>query len=80
MLQLVEVQLPAAARVVMPRESYLFIDQQVWVLSGHLRFTEGAQVHDLHAGDCLQLGEPETCVFENPATASCRYLVVVRKR
>ncbi len=80
MLQLVEVQLPAAARVVMPRESYLFIDQQIWVMSGHLRFIEGGQVNDLHPGDCLQLGKPQTCVFENPTTVSCRYLVVIRKQ
>jgi transcriptional regulator with XRE-family HTH domain len=80
MLQLVEVELPGLARVTMPRESYLFIDQQIWVLEGRLRFVEGAQAHDLEAGDCLQLGEPCTCVFENPGRSTCRYLVALRKR
>lgn len=80
MLQLVEVELPGFARVAMPRESYLFIDQQIWVLQGSLRFTEGTQSHDLEAGDCLQLGEPEACVFENVVESACRYLVAIRKR
>ena len=80
MLQLVEVELPASARVSMPRESYLFIDQQIWILEGHLRFIEGKQTHDLDVGDCLQLGEPQPCTFENPTTSPCRYLVAIRKR
>jgi transcriptional regulator with XRE-family HTH domain len=79
-LQLVEVELPPSARVPMPRESYLFIDQQIWVLEGRLRFVEGEQAHDLDVGDCLQLGEPRACVFENPTRATCRYLVALRKR
>jgi transcriptional regulator with XRE-family HTH domain len=80
MLQLVEVELPAGARVSMPRESYLFIDQQIWVLSGKLRFIEGEVTHELRVGDCLQLGDPQTCVFENPTNSTCRYLVALRKR
>lgn len=80
MLQLVEVELPPAARVSMPRETYLFIDQQVWVLEGRLRFIEGQQIHDLEVGDCLQLAEPQDCTFENPTSATCRYLVALRRR
>jgi transcriptional regulator with XRE-family HTH domain len=80
MLQLVEVELPAGARVPMPRESYLFIDQQIWVLEGRLRFIEGEEAHELVAGDCLQLGEPQPCIFENPTDTACRYLVAIRKR
>jgi transcriptional regulator with XRE-family HTH domain len=80
MLQLVEIELPAGARVPMPRESYLFIDQQIWVLEGRLRFIEGEETHELAAGDCLQLGEPQACIFENPTSTACRYLVAIRKR
>jgi transcriptional regulator with XRE-family HTH domain len=80
MLQLVEVELPPRARVSMPRESYLFIDQQIWVLEGQLRFAEGDQSHDLDVGDCLQLGEPQVCMFENPTPSPCRYLGALRKR
>jgi transcriptional regulator with XRE-family HTH domain len=80
MLQLVDVMLPSAARVQMPKETYLFIDQQIWMLEGRLRFTEGQQTHDLTEGDCLQLGEPQDCTFENPTETTCRYLVAIRKR
>jgi len=80
MLQLVEVELPPLARVAMPKESYLFIDQHIWVLKGRLRFVEGEQTHDLGTGDCLQLGDPQACVFENPGPGTCRYLVALRKR
>jgi hypothetical protein len=80
MLQIVEVELPPLARVRMPIEAYLFIDQQIWVLEGCLRFIEGDQTHDLESGDCLQLGEPHACIFENLTRAMCRYLVVIRKR
>jgi transcriptional regulator with XRE-family HTH domain len=80
MLQLVEVELPAGARVSMPRESYLFIDQQIWVLAGRLRFLEGEETHELGVGDCLQLGDPQNCVFENPENSTCRYMVALRKR
>jgi quercetin dioxygenase-like cupin family protein len=80
MLQLVEVELPAWECVSMPRESYLFIDQQIWVLAGRLRFHEGEEAHELRVGDCLQLGEPQNCIFENPASSTCRYLVALRKR
>jgi transcriptional regulator with XRE-family HTH domain len=80
LLQLVEVELPPLAHVSMPRESYLFIDQQIWVLEGRLRFVEGELVHDLEVGDCLQLGDPQNCTFENPMRSICRYLVALRKR
>ena len=80
MLQLVEVELSPRTRIAIPRESYLFIDQQIWMLEGRLRFTEGDETHELMAGDCLQLAEPRDCIFENPSDAACRYLVALRKR
>ncbi|WP_440708842.1 helix-turn-helix domain-containing protein [Herbiconiux sp. YIM B11900] len=79
-LQLIEVELPPGARVPMPVESYLAIDQQIWVLSGMLRFTEGTEVHELAEGDCLQLGAPQPCEFANPTGEPCRYLVALRRR
>jgi quercetin dioxygenase-like cupin family protein len=60
--------------------TYLFLHQQIWVLAGRLRFHEGAQVHELDAGDCLQLGPPSDCVFVNPGAVPCRYLVALVKR
>jgi transcriptional regulator with XRE-family HTH domain len=77
-LQLVEVQLPPRTKVTFPEAAYRFLHQQIWILSGRLLFTEGSTLHDLRKGDCLQLGPPADCTFENPSlSASCRYLVVV---
>ncbi len=78
-VELVDVDLPSGAEIAYPAEAYSFIDQQVWVLEGHLQFHEGTQVWELDAGDCLQLGEPADCVFRNPTSSPSRYLVVVNK-
>lgn len=79
-LQLTLVDLPAGARVRYPADAYAFIHQQVWVVRGVLTFVEGRETHTLRAGDCLQLGPPAPCAFENRTTAACRYLVAVARR
>jgi transcriptional regulator with XRE-family HTH domain len=79
-LELVEVELPAGANIPIAADSYTFIHQQIWVLDGHLRFHEGDDVHELDAGDCLQLGDPQPCAFVNPTNATTRYLVALSKR
>jgi transcriptional regulator with XRE-family HTH domain len=79
-LELVEVELPAGAHVAMPAGAYTFNHHQIWVIEGHLRFHEGDEVHELDAGDCLQLGPPAPCAYVNPTRLPCRYLVAVVKR
>jgi transcriptional regulator with XRE-family HTH domain len=79
-MQLVEVRLPAGARVAFPAAAYAFIRQLVWVTAGSLRFTEGAVVHQLGAGDCLELGDAADCEFANGGRGECRYLVAVVRR
>ena len=79
-LDLVEVELPAGARIAFPATAYAFLYQQIWVLEGHLSFEEGIEVHELDAGDCLELGPPADCAFVNRTAAPCRYLVAVVKR
>ncbi|HVX46221.1 MAG TPA: XRE family transcriptional regulator [Mycobacteriales bacterium] len=79
-LELVEVELPPGASVPMPAETYAFIHQQIWVLSGTLHFREGTVDHRLETGDCLQLGPPAPCAFINDTEAPCRYLVALIKR
>jgi len=77
-LQLVEVELPPRTKLNFPASAYRFLHQQIWILSGRLIFREGPTEHDLRKGDCLQLGSPVDCTFENPsASAACRYLVAV---
>ncbi|MFH8252665.1 helix-turn-helix domain-containing protein [Microbacterium sp. B2969] len=78
-LELVEVELPPGAEVTYPAEAFLFLDQQIWVLEGRLRFVEGSETHDLDAGDCLQLGTPSDCTYLNPTMTPCRYVVALRK-
>lgn len=80
-LQLVEVDLPPLKKVAFPAAAYSFLHHQIWVLSGRLLFTEGSTVHDLRKGDCLQLGYPQQCVYENPSkSAPVRYLVALVAR
>nr|WP_269329090.1 XRE family transcriptional regulator [Kineosporia babensis] len=78
-IELVEAELPPGAEVTYQPEIFRLADQQIWMLSGHLRFIEGEQVHELDAGDCLQLGPPAVCTFVNPGESPCRYLVVLNK-
>jgi transcriptional regulator with XRE-family HTH domain len=76
-LELVEVVLPPKAVVDMPASAYAFIRQAIWVLAGQLKFVEGKSVKQLRQGDCLELGEPAPCRFENATDKPCRYLVAV---
>jgi transcriptional regulator with XRE-family HTH domain len=78
-IQLVEVTLPAGATVPYPPDSYALTRNQIWVLDGHLRFHEGDAIHELDAGDCLELGQPAACAYVNPTDAPCRYLVAVTR-
>jgi transcriptional regulator with XRE-family HTH domain len=74
-LQLVLVELPRGARVPYPAAVYRFIREQIYVLDGKLTFLEGDIVHELGRGDCLELGNPVDCVFENNSGKACRYMV-----
>jgi transcriptional regulator with XRE-family HTH domain len=76
-IQLVRCELPPGASIGYPASSYAFIHQQIWMLRGILHFIEGEETHELHHGDCLQLGPPADCRFENRQRKSCEYLVVV---
>jgi transcriptional regulator with XRE-family HTH domain len=78
-LELVEVELPPGASVSYPADAYMFKYQQLWILSGQLQFHEGQVIHELFAGDCLQLGPPAPTTFHNPGTTPVRYLVALVK-
>jgi transcriptional regulator with XRE-family HTH domain len=79
-LELVEVTLPAGARVSYPQAAFTFQHQQIWVTSGTLTFKEGDLAHVLKKGDCLQLGPPVPCVFANQTKAVCVYVLGLVKR
>lgn len=80
-LELVAGDLPPGAAIDYPAAAFAMIeDQQIVVLSGKLRFTQGAATHDLGPGDCCRLGPPADCRFENAGAAPCRYIVAVLRR
>jgi transcriptional regulator with XRE-family HTH domain len=80
-LELVWGELPPKARIDYPAAAFSFIeDQQIVVLAGRLSFRQGNDQHELRAGDCLRLGPPADCRFENPGSVPCRYLVAVLRR
>jgi transcriptional regulator with XRE-family HTH domain len=76
-MELVEVSLPAGAKVAMPASSYAFIRQVVWLLSGRLEIAEGKLVYALKPGDRLVFGPPADTVFHNAGDQACRYLVAL---
>ncbi|MEK6347423.1 MAG: XRE family transcriptional regulator [Burkholderia sp.] len=79
-LNLVEIDLPPGADIPMPASAYQQVQQLIWVLDGTLVFVEGGERHELHAGDCLEIGPPSDCVFRNDSAASCKYAVVLMRR
>jgi transcriptional regulator with XRE-family HTH domain len=80
--EVVQVELPPRARVPFPAVSYTLLRGQcVWLLKGELLFHEGQVTHRLRPGDCLALGPPQDCAFENPsATQPSIYVVAVARR
>ncbi|MGQ5637574.1 MULTISPECIES: helix-turn-helix domain-containing protein [unclassified Streptomyces] len=77
--EVAEIRLPAGARVPYPAAAFAFVRQVVWVLDGHLTFHDGDTVHELDAGDTLELGEPAERVFANTTGAECRYAVILTR-
>ncbi|NEB76458.1 helix-turn-helix domain-containing protein [Streptomyces sp. SID14478] len=75
--EMAEIRLPAGARVPYPAAAFAFHRQIIWVVDGHLTFHEGDAVHELEAGDTVELGDPAPCVFVNSSDRECRYAVVL---
>ncbi|MFJ8980407.1 helix-turn-helix domain-containing protein [Streptomyces sp. NPDC102282] len=77
--EIAEIRLPARTRVPYPAAAFAFVRQVVWVLDGRLTFHDGDTVHELDAGDTIELGEPTPRVFANTTDAECRYAVVLSR-
>ncbi|MEU9449844.1 XRE family transcriptional regulator [Streptomyces sp. NPDC048277] len=77
--EIAEIRLPAGARVPYPAAAFAFVRQLVWVLDGRLTFHDGDTVHELDAGDTIELGAPAERVFVNTSDAECRYAVVLTR-
>ncbi|MEU6509012.1 XRE family transcriptional regulator [Streptomyces sp. NPDC046942] len=77
--EIAEIHLPAGARVPYPAAAFAFVRQVVWVLDGRLTFHDGDTVHELGAGDTIELGEPAERVFTNTTGSECRYAVILTR-
>ncbi|WP_460072474.1 helix-turn-helix domain-containing protein [Streptomyces sp. YKOK-I1] len=77
--EVAEIRLPAGAHVPYPAAAFAFVRQIVWVLDGHLTFHDGDTVHELDAGDTIELGEPSERAFANTTDTECRYAVVLTR-
>ncbi|XTZ40393.1 helix-turn-helix domain-containing protein [Salmonella enterica] len=75
-LDLVHIELPAGSDIPMPASAYALARQLIWLQEGELVFVEGETRHEMHAGDCLELGPPNDCRFINETEAPCLYLIV----
>ena len=77
-LQIVEVELPAGARVAYESGARpIGIHQQIWVRQGSLELTLGRRTHRLDEGDCLAMQLNEPTVFRNRTRKPVRYIVVL---
>jgi transcriptional regulator with XRE-family HTH domain len=78
-LEVVQVEMPAGRRVVLPASSYAHIRQVVWVQVGDLVILEGGERHVLGAGDCLGFGPPSEVTLANETSTSCTYVVALAR-
>ncbi|WP_395347807.1 helix-turn-helix domain-containing protein [Variovorax sp. UC122_21] len=75
-IELVEVELPRAARVAYPRWSGKPYRQCLWLLEGELQVDYGEERFRLASGDCLDFGVDRALVFQALGDGGCRYLLV----
>jgi transcriptional regulator with XRE-family HTH domain len=78
-LEIVEVEMPAGQKVVLPASSYARIRQAIRVQAGALVIIEGGERQELSAGDCLGFGPPAEVTIANESAAPCTYLVVLAR-
>lgn len=77
-MQIVEVQLPAGARVAFETGAReVRVRQQVWVLDGAIDVSLGAERYRLRKGDCLAMELDRPTMFHNPTRVPARYAVVI---
>jgi transcriptional regulator with XRE-family HTH domain len=78
LIQLVEVVLPAGARVAYETGARdANIHQQIWVRDGSIEVTVGDIVYPLAADDCLAMQLNAPTAFRNRTRKAARYIVVI---
>lgn len=76
-IHLVEVTLPAGARVAYESASLHDVDQQVWVQEGRVDVTVGKTTHHLAEDDCLAMTLAEPIAYANCTRRPARYISVI---
>src|SRR5882672_11953481 len=77
-IQIVEVVLPAGARVAYENGARdVGIHQQVWVQEGSIEVTVGRATHRLTEDDCLAMQLDAPTAFRNRTRKSARYFVII---
>lgn len=76
-LRMVEIILPARARITYENGPQLALHQQVWVQQGRVDVSVGNEVYRLAEDDCLAMQLDEPTAFRNPGRRAARYLVVI---
>lgn len=77
-IQIVEVVLPAGARVAYETGARdVSIHQQIWVREGSIEVTVGKVTHRLSQDDCLAMHLNQPTAFRNRTRKPARYVVVV---
>jgi transcriptional regulator with XRE-family HTH domain len=77
-IQIVEVVLPAGARVAYETGARdVSIHQQIWVREGSIEVTLGSATHRLAEDDCFAMQIEAPTTFRNPARKPARYVVVL---
>jgi transcriptional regulator with XRE-family HTH domain len=77
-IQMVEVVLPAGARVAYETGARdVSLHQQIWVQNGSIEVTLGSVTYRLSEDDCLAMQLNEPTAFRNRTRKPARYIVVV---
>ncbi len=77
-IQIVEVVLPAGARVAYETGARdVSIHQQIWVQEGRIELTLGSVTYRLSEDDCLAMQLNEPTAFRNRTRKPARYIVIV---
>ncbi|MCO1691836.1 transcriptional regulator, partial [Pseudomonas aeruginosa] len=74
--EMVEVEIPANARLDYPRWGGRPYRQRLWLVEGALRVDYGEQTFHLQRGDRLDFGVDRAVTFATAGQA-CRYLLVI---
>ena len=75
--EIIEGTLPAGAAIAYDSPPVMGLEQQIWLISGRLEFTDQEAVHILDAGDCLRLHLLGRTRFESLGPETAHYIVVL---